>query len=477
MKKLLIISIDGLSRTAFDTAVTQKQIPFVGSLLKKNWKLYNLYSGLPSTTPAGQMGILYGIDNLVMGFRCYLRDKKVIFNPVDPKTIPVMEKKAQTLAPHALGNIASCFAIYSANAATSFSLGSVSHNRMQVLTLIKNYSKSPSRVIFMLIQIIISVIVEYGEYRKVQKSTLPYKHRSFISTRLQHELWIQNFFFVMAAERIKKRDPIIFVNFSGYDDISHYYGPFSRSSLLALTMIDLLIKNLFEEVRQNKDEYEIVIISDHGQSDSLSFNLINGASLGDMIARIYNDKKIVEQSNARDGRYTSETDLLILDSGNLSLITDMKSDAGLNKEEFESSYTRFCERVSQFYGVEYVLARGKKGSVVTYAGKDYLLSDVRSYSIWMGNLAPSEWKRTVDQYEKLLANKNSVDIIIIGRILQNGKVISFEQFGGSHGGVGGNQVNPIFLSKSIQIPQDRDVTIAGIHEYLHSFVYSDTVSK
>ena len=66
---LLIIQIDGLSAQRLRAAVTAGRMPFVARLLVAGeLQLVPVYSGLPSTTPASEAELFYGVAGAVPAF-------------------------------------------------------------------------------------------------------------------------------------------------------------------------------------------------------------------------------------------------------------------------------------------------------------------------------------------------------------------------------------------------------------------------
>ena len=66
---LMLIQIDGLSRSQLELAIRRRRMPFVGHLIdKKEYQLHTMYSGLPSTTPAVQGELFYGVPCVVPAF-------------------------------------------------------------------------------------------------------------------------------------------------------------------------------------------------------------------------------------------------------------------------------------------------------------------------------------------------------------------------------------------------------------------------
>lgn len=66
---LIMIQIDGLSGMQFERAIHAGELPFLRRLLQREqYQLYRIYSGLPSSTPAVQAELLYGVKCVVPAF-------------------------------------------------------------------------------------------------------------------------------------------------------------------------------------------------------------------------------------------------------------------------------------------------------------------------------------------------------------------------------------------------------------------------
>jgi hypothetical protein len=64
------LTIDGLSREQFTNAIENRRMPFLQSLIEnKVCKTHSRYSGLPSSTPAVQEELFYGIRSAVPAFQ------------------------------------------------------------------------------------------------------------------------------------------------------------------------------------------------------------------------------------------------------------------------------------------------------------------------------------------------------------------------------------------------------------------------
>src|SRR5688572_18662229 len=74
---LLLIQIDGLSRAEFERAVAGRRMPHTRRLVEHDgFRLHDLYSGLPSTTPAVQGELFFGHKGVVPAFVYFDRTRR-----------------------------------------------------------------------------------------------------------------------------------------------------------------------------------------------------------------------------------------------------------------------------------------------------------------------------------------------------------------------------------------------------------------
>ncbi|MFN2343486.1 MAG: hypothetical protein ABR542_09025, partial [Desulfonatronovibrio sp.] len=74
---LILIQVDGLSYKQFHKALKAKRLPFLRKQIKQgNYTVKPFYSGMPSTTPAVQGEIFYGVRTCVPAFEFISRENK-----------------------------------------------------------------------------------------------------------------------------------------------------------------------------------------------------------------------------------------------------------------------------------------------------------------------------------------------------------------------------------------------------------------
>ena len=74
-RRLVVVQIDGLSRTVFDRALAEGHMPFVAKMLARGGhRLHPMSVGMPTSTPAFQMAAMYGVQPDIPGF--HYHDKR-----------------------------------------------------------------------------------------------------------------------------------------------------------------------------------------------------------------------------------------------------------------------------------------------------------------------------------------------------------------------------------------------------------------
>jgi LysM repeat protein len=90
---LIMIQIDGLSRPQFEKALAAGNLPHLARSLKRGqFHLHSFYSGVPSTTPAVQGELFYGVRAAVPAFQFLHRESGEVFRMYDAKSSEVIEK-------------------------------------------------------------------------------------------------------------------------------------------------------------------------------------------------------------------------------------------------------------------------------------------------------------------------------------------------------------------------------------------------
>jgi endonuclease/exonuclease/phosphatase family metal-dependent hydrolase len=289
---LVLIQIDGLSRKQLERAIRSGRMPFLRRLQKReNYHLQTFYSGLPSSTPAVQAEILYGVRSAVPAFTFLNRTAKKVFAMFNPDCAREIEKEISEGQEGLLAGGSSWCNIYSGGAATDEShfcasrlgLGDVFRSRrlIQALTFPLLHFSS-------LVRLIMNIFAEFsvaigdffrglshGESFGIEIRTL--FARVFACVALREILTIG------VSIDVARGLPVIHANFFGYDIQSHRRGPSSTFAHWSLKGIDRAIRKIYRAAqRSGRREYQVWIFSDHGQERTDLFNS-NGRLLDDIV--------------------------------------------------------------------------------------------------------------------------------------------------------------------------------------------------
>jgi len=284
---LLMIQIDGLSRSQLEKAIRQGRMPFLRGLLKReSYRLNSLYSGLPSTTPAAQGELFYRRKCCVPAFAYRdSRDGRVmtLLNPESAKRIEnELEAEGEPLLKggSAYSDIYSGGADESHFCASGLSPTSVlrSANPLAVLLiLIWNF---PSVIRLMALLGIESFLAFYDALRGAVAKGEFWHEFKFIFSRVLVCVGLREVITAMASMDLMRGLPVVQLNFAGYDEQSHRRGPSSAFAHFSLRGIDGSIRRLYRAAhRSYARDYEVWIYSDHGQEATQPYLKETGRTL------------------------------------------------------------------------------------------------------------------------------------------------------------------------------------------------------
>ena len=95
-----------------------------------------------------------------------------------------------------------------------------------------------------------------------------------------------------------KGRPAVYATFSSYDEVAHHSGLERADTLEALRKLDQQFGRIERARRYAARPYEIVVLSDHGQTQGATFKQRNGYGLDDLVRRSVEDASV---SDLRSG--------------------------------------------------------------------------------------------------------------------------------------------------------------------------------
>jgi len=296
-----------------------------------------------------------------------------------------------------------------------------------------------------------------------------------------------------------KGRPAVYATFSSYDEVAHHSGLERADTLEALRKLDQQFGRIVRARRFAPRPYELVVLSDHGQTQGATFKQRNGYTLGELVERSIEAGTVshvggadesdaaaahawgeatgrvreqdVAERDAGERRMGGKADpnVIVLGSGNLGLVYLMEEKRRLTAEEIDERHPRLLSALRQHPHIGFLLVHSAKhGAVALGARGAHHLSDGRV--VGEDPLAPF----SPNAARRLLRTdgfQNVADIMVnsfYDRELD--QACAFEELISFHGGMGGPQTRPFVLSPvGFPLPPEPVVGAAGIHDLLSAW--------
>ncbi|HYC69799.1 MAG TPA: endonuclease/exonuclease/phosphatase family protein [Opitutaceae bacterium] len=279
---LLLIQIDGLSRTQLERAVAGRRMPFLRRLLRhEGGQLRSFYPGLPSTTAAVQAELYYGVRAAVPAYSFYDRIKRRHVVMCSPEWAKEVDAAGAAQAPGLLEGGSSWSNIYAGGAslddahfcAASIGLGDLWRTG-RIGSIFMFLLLHPLQSLFLagllvleLLLALWDLVVGVLQGERVWPEMLVVASRVFIGIGLRELVTIG------AASDLARGLPVVHVNYLGYDENAHRRGPGSAFAHWSLLGIDRAVRALYHAAETSRRrDYSIWIFSDHGQERVRSFD-------------------------------------------------------------------------------------------------------------------------------------------------------------------------------------------------------------
>lgn len=294
---LVIIQIDGLSHTQLERALEKGSMPFLRKILKEeHYRLHAHYSGMPSSTPAVQGELFYGIKCAVSAFSFMDQEKGEVVRMFDPGPVAEIECALVRAGEPLLKGGSTYSNIFTGGADESEShfcpaslgwgaiLRTANPVVMAFLVISNFYSFIRTAVLlvvefFVAIDDFISGLIAGHDF---------FKELKFIPTRVGICILLRELVTIGAKIDVTRGLPIIHINFLGYDEQSHRRGPSSKFAHWTLKGIDDAIARIWRAAkRSTRRNYDVWIYSDHGQEKTLPYLKIEGRTIGEAVAEVF----------------------------------------------------------------------------------------------------------------------------------------------------------------------------------------------
>ena len=291
----VIIQIDGLAHPYLQTALEQGYAPYIQRLLRRGgYTLHCWRTGLPSSTPAAQAGIMFGGNDDIPAFRWYDKETEQAVVCKLPGTLRAIRERLPNRGHGLLVGGSSLMNMFDGDASLSmFTVGAFHRKRFFenvrgagfLLLFVLNPFRSFKVFLFSIWEYLVDLVQHThatlrNQFPRPLEATFPFLR--VLSNVVLRE--IQTFAVMVDIYRGVSS---IYTTYYGYDELAHSYGPTSRTALRALRAIDARIRQIDTLRRMGfTRSYDLYILSDHGMTPALPFRHAYGQTLGEFIHQV-----------------------------------------------------------------------------------------------------------------------------------------------------------------------------------------------
>ena len=161
---------------------------------------------------------------------------------------------------------------------------------------------SPDNYLRVFVLSIGEVLKEYFQASRAQRRGIePAMHRGwpYPVVRAATNVGLRALSTALVMEEMYRGTPVIYVDFTDYDEIAHHSGPERAETLDALDGVDAQVAALVKAAEDAPRPYKFVLLGDHGQSLGATFLQRYGETLQDVIARLMGGATDVEAATGR----------------------------------------------------------------------------------------------------------------------------------------------------------------------------------
>jgi endonuclease/exonuclease/phosphatase family metal-dependent hydrolase len=293
---LVLIQLDGLGRTQLEQALRAGHMPFLRRLLRReHYRLHTCYSGLPSTTPAVQGELFFGVRSKVPAFS--FRDHRTgeVVEMMEPAAAGRIQKELEAAAPGLLEGGSAYSNIYSGGAAEchfcAVNLGweellTVPPSRKFLLLLLHSWS---------IVRVLALLVVEFflavaDTLRGLIAGQELWHELKFVPRRVAVSGFLREFITVATEIDLTRGLPVVQLNYLGYDEQAHHRGPGSRYAHWTLQGIDEAIARVWNAAHDSpRRDYQVWIYGDHGQEATKPYSKVTGRTVQEAVSEVFSN--------------------------------------------------------------------------------------------------------------------------------------------------------------------------------------------
>ena len=487
---IVFLEIDGLALPVLRDAMRDGSAPAMASWISdQSYRLVEWETDLSSQTGASQAGILLGSNEDIPAFRWVEKERGVMVVCSSPGDCAEIEKRHSGHGLLANGG-ASRGNLLSGEADETILTVSRTEaergaNPGYRAFLANGFNATRSLVLFVF-EIALEVT---AAVRAARRDVRPRGHRGGIYPLMRGAMCVlvRDLVVYGVLTDMMHGRPAVYATFASYDEVAHHSGLERADTMEALRKLDRQFSRIERARRYAPRPYEIVVLSDHGQTQGATFLQRHGYGLDELVARSIERQDVASYSGGdeqhamvetaareasgqaakkRPKNDVSDRDVVVLGSGNLGLIYLMEADHRLTLEEIDERHPRLIEALRRHPHIGWLMVRSMRvGALVLGPDGERRLDNDKAQG--EDPLAPFS-PNAAHHLRRTDGFAHCPDILVgsfYDPTLDEG--CAFEELISFHGGIGGPQTRPFILAPpSLPLPAEPIVGAAAVHRLL-----------
>jgi uncharacterized membrane protein YvlD (DUF360 family) len=488
---IVFLEIDGLGLPVLQRAMRDGNAPTLARWVGEGThRLAEWETDLSSQTGASQAGILLGSNEDIPAFRWVEKETAKLVACSGPPDCAEIERR------HASGR---GLLVDGGASRGNLLSGEAEHVILTVSRMDAEKRSNPGyraffangfNVVRVLVLFGWEVLLEWSAAdREKRRDVRPRGHRGGLYPFMRAALCVvvRDLIVYGVLSDMMKGRPAIYATFSSYDEVAHHSGLERADTLEALRKLDQQFGRIERARAYAARPYEIVVLSDHGQTQGATFKQRNGYGLDELVERSLAQGVVTnvgggdeqgsmvgnaaaeatgQKQKKRSKNDVSDKDVVVLGSGNLGLVYLMEERRRLTREEIEARHPRLLPALRDHPHVGWLLVHSERdGPVALGASGTHYLADGRVD----GDDPLGDFSANAPQHLLRTDGFEHVADIMVGSFydpdLDEG--CAFEELISFHGGIGGIQTRPFLLYPALlPLPGEPIVGAAAVHGLL-----------
>ncbi|WP_084106451.1 phage holin family protein [Demequina sp. NBRC 110056] len=490
---VVFVQLDGVPAPLLEEQMRAGNLPTISRWIRGGSHAWAEWTArVPSTTPVSQAGILHGSNDNIPAFRWWDRSLGRLLVANKPADAAVIEKRVSDGRGLLADGGVAISNLFSGDAPTAHLTMSSEGGAGAALGDSRSYATffaHPAGFSRALVLTIGEMVKELAQARRQERRDVqPRVHRGgpYVLLRGVTNVMLRDLNTSLVVGAMAQGAKSIYVDYVDYDEIAHHAGVTRPESLASLYGLDAVVGTLerFAASGIAAREYDIVLVSDHGQSQGSTFLQRAGVSLEDFVAA-HTGGRAVEVGHDREGagapaellvkelagagsrtaraaqraiaradegegrvepgadRTLGAPSLAVVGSGNLGGIWFTDHDHGLDLAELEDLHPGLVGALAAHPAVGFAVVRTAEGPV---AIGERGTRDLHTGVITGDDPLAGYPEQTAPDFARASAFPDAPDIYVNSLYDASlDEVAAFEELVGCHGGVGGWQTRPLLV--------------------------------